>query len=125
MQDILGGVGVLVFVIDAQVLVCAVLNAAICANMAVTLLLALLYCSYAVYSQDDYIESLSKLYTTVTRVHKLNPNMAFEVFIHKVDGLSDEHKIGRRRWQSVSCSLARSPVALTVHSAVCDIRNAT
>ena len=32
---------------------------------------------------------------TVTRAYKVNPNISFEVFIHKVDGLSDDHKIGR------------------------------
>jgi hypothetical protein len=31
---------------------------------------------------------------TVTRAHKVNPNITFEVFIHKVDGLLDDHKIG-------------------------------
>lgn len=25
---------------------------------------------------------------------KVNPNIKFEVFIHKVDGLTDDHKIG-------------------------------
>lgn len=27
-------------------------------------------------------------------IHKVNPNIKFEVFIHKVDGLSDDRKIG-------------------------------
>ena len=35
---------------------------------------------------------------TVTRAHKVNPNISFEVFIHKVDGLSDDHKIGQSRY---------------------------
>ena len=26
---------------------------------------------------------------------QVNPNIKFEVFIHKVDGLSDDHKIGK------------------------------
>lgn len=28
---------------------------------------------------------------------QVNPNIKFEVFIHKVDGLSDDHKIGKNR----------------------------
>ncbi|KAJ3053882.1 hypothetical protein HK097_003171 [Rhizophlyctis rosea] len=47
--------------------------------------------------QDDYLEALHRLYITVTRAHKVNPNISFEVFIHKVDGLSDDHKIETQR----------------------------
>lgn len=63
-ENIFGGCGALVFVIDAQ---------------------------------DDYTEALSKLHTTVTRAYKNNPNIKFEVFIHKVDGLSDDLKIDIQR----------------------------
>jgi len=28
----------------------------------------------------------------------VNPNIKFEVFIHKVDGLSDDHKIGKEKY---------------------------
>ena len=38
-----------------------------------------------------------KLNHTVTRAYKVNPNIRFEVFIHKVDGLSDDHKIEAQR----------------------------
>ena len=34
---------------------------------------------------------------TVTRAYKVNPDIKFEVFIHKVDGLSDDHKIETQR----------------------------
>jgi Ras-related GTP-binding protein C/D len=44
-------------------------------------------------AQDDYNEALSRLYQTVTKASKVNPNMNFEVFIHKVDGLTDENKM--------------------------------
>lgn len=44
--------------------------------------------------KDDYLEALQRLYLTVTRAYKLNPQIHFEVFIHKVDGLSDDYKIG-------------------------------
>ena len=46
---------------------------------------------------DDYMEALQKLNVTVTKAHKVNPEITFEVFIHKVDGLSDEHKIETQR----------------------------
>lgn len=43
------------------------------------------------------MEAVSRLHLTVTRAHKVNTNINFEVFIHKVDGLSDEHKIQKQR----------------------------
>lgn len=47
--------------------------------------------------QDDYMEALSRLHLTVSRAYKVNPDINFEVFIHKVDGLSDDHKIETQR----------------------------
>ncbi|XP_067167678.1 ras-related GTP-binding protein C isoform X2 [Apteryx mantelli] len=47
--------------------------------------------------KDDYMEALTKLHTTVSKAYKVNPEMNFEVFIHKVDGLSDDHKIETQR----------------------------
>ncbi|KAI8816544.1 Gtr1/RagA G protein conserved region-domain-containing protein [Fimicolochytrium jonesii] len=67
-EEVFGGCGALVFVIDAQ---------------------------------DDYLEALQRLYVTVTRAHKVNPDVSFEVLIHKVDGLSDDHKIGARGSQDI------------------------
>uniref|UniRef100_A0A674MZU7 Ras-related GTP-binding protein n=1 Tax=Takifugu rubripes TaxID=31033 RepID=A0A674MZU7_TAKRU len=46
---------------------------------------------------DDYVEAVSRLHLTVTRAYKVNTNINFEVFIHKVDGLSDDHKIQKQR----------------------------
>ena len=43
------------------------------------------------------MDALAKLHMTVTRAHKVNPSIKFEVFIHKVDGLSDDHKIETQR----------------------------
>ena len=43
------------------------------------------------------MEALAKLHTTVSRAYKVNPSIKFEVFIHKVDGLSDDHKIETHR----------------------------
>lgn len=48
---------------------------------------------FVIDAQDDYMESLAKLHLTVTKAYKVNPNITFEVFIHKVDGLSDDHKV--------------------------------
>ncbi|XP_054862220.1 ras-related GTP-binding protein D isoform X2 [Amphiprion ocellaris] len=52
---------------------------------------------FVIDSQDDYVEALSRLHLTVTRAYKVNPDIHFEVFIHKVDGLSDDHKIEKQR----------------------------
>ena len=43
------------------------------------------------------MDALSKLHVTVSRAYKINPKIKFEVFIHKVDGLSDDHKIESQR----------------------------
>ncbi|KAG8444768.1 hypothetical protein GDO86_009804 [Hymenochirus boettgeri] len=52
---------------------------------------------FVIDSQDDYMEALTRLQLTVTSAYKLNPDINFEVFIHKVDGLSDDHKIETQR----------------------------
>ncbi|XP_006870681.1 PREDICTED: ras-related GTP-binding protein D [Chrysochloris asiatica] len=52
---------------------------------------------FVIDSQDDYMEALARLHLTVTRAHKVNTDINFEVFIHKVDGLSDDHKIETQR----------------------------
>ncbi|KAJ3015221.1 hypothetical protein HKX48_004709 [Thoreauomyces humboldtii] len=52
---------------------------------------------FVIDAQDEYLEALQRLYMTVTRAHKVNPDISFEVFIHKVDGLSDDHKIETQR----------------------------
>uniref|UniRef100_A0A672YU62 Ras-related GTP-binding protein n=1 Tax=Sphaeramia orbicularis TaxID=375764 RepID=A0A672YU62_9TELE len=52
---------------------------------------------FVIDAQDDYVEALSRLHLTVTRAYKVNPDISFEVFIHKVDGLSDDHKIEKQR----------------------------
>ena len=43
------------------------------------------------------MDALAKLHMTVSRAYKVNPTIRFEVFIHKVDGLSDDHKIETQR----------------------------
>jgi Ras-related GTP-binding protein C/D len=52
---------------------------------------------FVIDAQDDYMEALGKLHLTVTRAFKVNEDIKFEVFIHKVDGLSDDHKIETQR----------------------------
>ncbi|KAJ7413890.1 hypothetical protein WISP_87826 [Willisornis vidua] len=52
---------------------------------------------FVIDSQDDYMEALARLHLTVTRAYKVNPEINFEIFIHKVDGLSDDHKIETQR----------------------------
>ncbi|KAF4523693.1 hypothetical protein B566_EDAN006064 [Ephemera danica] len=52
---------------------------------------------YVIDAQDDYMEALNRLNTTVTKAYKVNPSIKFEIFIHKVDGLSDDHKMETQR----------------------------
>ncbi|KAJ6642278.1 Ras-related GTP-binding protein C [Pseudolycoriella hygida] len=47
---------------------------------------------FVIDARDDYIEALTKLNQTVTKAYKVNSRIKFEVFIHKVDGISDEEK---------------------------------
>jgi Ras-related GTP-binding protein C/D len=44
-------------------------------------------------AQDDYSEAMNRLHQTVVKASKVNPNINFEVFIHKVDILTDENKM--------------------------------
>jgi len=43
-------------------------------------------------AQDDYLEAVSRLNRTILIVQQYYPNINIEVFIHKVDGLSDEYR---------------------------------
>ena len=52
---------------------------------------------FVIDAQDDYIDALAKLNTTVTKAFSVNPKIKFEVFIHKVDGLSDDTKMETQR----------------------------
>jgi Ras-related GTP-binding protein C/D len=52
---------------------------------------------FVIDAQDDYSEALAKLHMTVVKASKVNPNISYEVFIHKVDGISDDHKIDAQR----------------------------
>merc|ERR1719315_786726 len=52
---------------------------------------------FVIDAQDDYIDALAKLNTTVSKAFAVNPKIKFEVFIHKVDGLSDDTKMETQR----------------------------
>ncbi|KAG0245068.1 hypothetical protein BGW41_004325 [Actinomortierella wolfii] len=52
---------------------------------------------FVIDSQDDYMEALARLHTTIVAAHRVNPNIFVEVFIHKVDGLSEDYKIDTQR----------------------------
>lgn len=43
------------------------------------------------------MDALNKLNVTVTKAYKVNPNIKFETFIHKVDGLTEDNKMETQR----------------------------
>ncbi|OBZ88332.1 Ras-related GTP-binding protein D [Choanephora cucurbitarum] len=47
---------------------------------------------FVIDAQDDYANALYRLQYTILKVYQVNPGIAFEILIHKVDGLSDEYK---------------------------------
>lgn len=62
-------------------------------------------CSTLVYvidaQEDDYEDSLPKLVETITIAFKVNPNIHFEVFLHKVDGDLMPEEVKAERQQSI------------------------
>lgn len=48
-------------------------------------------------AQDEYLEALSSLHRTIIQLQRNYPQINIEVFIHKVDGLSDDYKIDTQR----------------------------
>ncbi|KAI9330346.1 ras-related GTP binding C, isoform CRA_a [Zopfochytrium polystomum] len=52
---------------------------------------------FVVDAQNDYYEALKRVQATVAKANRVNENIHYEVFIHKVDGLSDDHKIEMQR----------------------------
>lgn len=47
--------------------------------------------------QDEYLEALARLHLTIIKAVSVNPSINIEVFVHKVDGLSDDYKIDAQR----------------------------
>lgn len=52
---------------------------------------------FVIDARDDYIEALTKLNKTVLKAYEVNKQIKFEVFIHKVDGISDDLKMETQR----------------------------
>eukprot|EP00301_Raphidiophrys_heterophryoidea_P020027 c4822_g1_i1.p1 GENE.c4822_g1_i1~~c4822_g1_i1.p1 ORF type:complete len:357 (-),score=78.28 c4822_g1_i1:108-1121(-) len=52
---------------------------------------------FVIDAQDDLGEALAKLQSTMIKAHQVNPKIKFEVFLHKVDGLTDEVKLETQR----------------------------
>jgi Ras-related GTP-binding protein C/D len=67
-------------------------------------------------AQDNYTDALIKLHKTVTRAYRSNQKIKFEVFIHKVDSLSDDQKMGTHPVDDHDISkLTASPCAPSPH----------
>lgn len=47
-------------------------------------------------AQADYFDSLRQLHSFIIATRQSHPNTSIEVFIHKIDGLSDDHKLDVR-----------------------------
>lgn len=52
---------------------------------------------FVIDGQDDYGDSLARLNDLVLRAYYISPRCQFEVFVHKVDGLSDDYKLDTLR----------------------------
>jgi Ras-related GTP-binding protein C/D len=48
-------------------------------------------------AQDDYLEAVARLNATILHLQSNYPHINIEVFIHKVDGLSDDYKLDIQR----------------------------
>jgi Ras-related GTP-binding protein C/D len=48
-------------------------------------------------AQDDYLDAITRLNNTILNVYPRFPNINIEVFIHKVDGISDDYKFDIQR----------------------------
>lgn len=48
-------------------------------------------------AQDDYLEAISRLNATILHLQRSYPHINIEVFIHKVDGLSDDYRLDIQR----------------------------
>jgi Ras-related GTP-binding protein C/D len=52
---------------------------------------------FVIDAQDNYDDALARLHSTVVRAFQVNPQIKFEVFVHKVDNLSDDRKFDVQR----------------------------
>nr|ACO15112.1 Ras-related GTP-binding protein C [Caligus clemensi] len=70
---------------------------------------------FVIDAQDDYLEALNKLHSTVKQAYAVDPNIRFEVFIHKVDGLSDDTKMDAQRDIHQRATDELSEMCLEIH----------
>ncbi|VDK51897.1 unnamed protein product [Cylicostephanus goldi] len=63
---------------------------------------------FIVDAQDEYVDSLKKMSENFTQAFRINPNIKFEVFIHKADGLTEESRVDAQYdiYHRVKCELA-------------------
>jgi Ras-related GTP-binding protein C/D len=68
-------------------------------------------------AQDELSEPLARLHATLARCYAVNPAVKFEVFIHKVDALTDDQKLGVQRaiQQQVLDELVASKLGDGIH----------
>ncbi|KAL4096728.1 hypothetical protein QTP88_021623 [Uroleucon formosanum] len=52
---------------------------------------------FVIDAQDAIASALNRLHSVVTKAYKINKNIKFEVFIHKVDGLTEDTKMETQR----------------------------
>lgn len=75
---------------------------------------------FVIDAQDEYLEALQKLHMTITKAVSVNSNINIEVFVHKIDGLSDDYKIDaqrdvQHRTMDELTDIGMEHVALTFH----------
>ena len=66
-------------------------------------------------AQDDFSEALQRLQATIVTAHRVNPNIAIEIFLHKVDSFSEEQRHECQR--EIQSQLAEELTAAKVQSA--------
>ncbi|VVC25501.1 Gtr1/RagA G protein,P-loop containing nucleoside triphosphate hydrolase [Cinara cedri] len=52
---------------------------------------------FVIDAQDAIASALNRLHSVVTKAYKVNSNIKFEVFIHKIDGLTEDTKMETQR----------------------------
>ncbi|KAJ3123848.1 hypothetical protein HK098_001593 [Nowakowskiella sp. JEL0407] len=52
---------------------------------------------FVVDAQDDFSNAVRRICIMIARAHKINPQISYEIFIHKVDELNDDHKLETKR----------------------------
>eukprot|EP00096_Caligus_rogercresseyi_P011188 TRINITY_DN4325_c0_g1_i1.p1 TRINITY_DN4325_c0_g1~~TRINITY_DN4325_c0_g1_i1.p1 ORF type:complete len:378 (-),score=174.34 TRINITY_DN4325_c0_g1_i1:114-1247(-) len=70
---------------------------------------------FVIDAQDDYLEALSTLNSIVIKANAVDPDIKFEVFIHKVDGLSDDTKMDAQRDIHQRATDELSEMCLEIH----------